>query len=73
MEKEEFKIFYNQIVGRFAFHLSDTHGIPKQIFDERYIDKDGYFKNLEIIFELNRHRDFWKQEKKDAQEIRKCP
>jgi len=51
---------FNSLFGMFADHLASTHGIPLQIFRERYIDK-GYFKLSVLFKELNRHRDFRKK------------
>jgi hypothetical protein len=51
---------FNELMGKFAFHVSDTHGLPKEIFKERYI-KDGYWDLVGIITLLKKHKDFLKK------------
>ena len=49
----------NELIGKFAFHLYDTHGIPKQIFLEQF-SKDGYWDFIKIIDLMHKHKDFIK-------------
>ena len=49
------------LIGKFAFHLYDTHGFPKEEFIRKVVDKDGYFMLPTILTWINMHKDFRKE------------
>ncbi|MFH1317777.1 MAG: hypothetical protein ABIH71_02015 [Candidatus Omnitrophota bacterium] len=53
-----------QLIGKFAFHLSDTHGLPLQIFKQIYFE-NGYLKKEIFLLSLREHKDFLKKLKED--------
>lgn len=57
-----------KILGRFAFHLSDTHGIPKEIFVEKYT-KNGAWDLVRVFNFIFEHNDFMRQERRNAKSI----
>lgn len=58
MEKNKSRL--NGIIGSFCYHLMDTHGIPKQLFEEKYLH-NGYWDFDRIRKIMLKHRDFLKK------------
>ena len=49
-----------EFLGKFVFHLFDTHGLPKEITEERL----KYYTYEQLLRNLLKHKDFLKQWKK---------